>query len=167
MALANKFGAMVLNTGNKSEIATGYCTLYGDMNGGLSLLGDLYKTEVFELCAWLNETYFKAEVIPFSIISKEPSAELRPNQKDIDSLPGYDVLDQILELYIDAEKTRAQITEQLAKPQLVEHICRLVDLTEHKRNQSPPIIKLHTKSFGSGRRWPIVAKDKILVNNFT
>lgn len=157
MALANKFGAMVLNTGNKSEMATGYCTLYGDMNGGLSLLGDLYKTEVFELCAWLNETYFKAEIIPFSIISKEPSAELRPNQKDIDSLPDYPVLDQILKLYIDQEMTRGQIIEQIASPQLVEQICRLVDLNEHKRNQAPPVIKLHAKSFGSGRRWPIVA----------
>lgn len=160
MAIANKFGAMVLNTGNKSEMATGYCTLYGDMNGGLSLLGDLYKTEVFELCAWLNETYFKDEIIPFSIISKPPSAELRPNQKDIDSLPDYDELDQILKLYIDSEWTRAQIIEQIAKPQLVEQICRLVDLNEHKRNQAPPIIKLHPKSFGSGRRWPIVANTR-------
>lgn len=158
MALANKFRGMLLNTGNKSEMATGYCTLYGDMNGGLSVLGDLYKTEVFELCAWLNEVYFKKDIIPFSIINKPPSAELRPNQKDTDSLPDYEVLDKILSDYIDLELTREEIISTYGHADVVNKVCRLVDLNEYKRNQAPPILKLHPKSFGSGRRWPIVSQ---------
>lgn len=158
MSLANKFHGMVLNTGNKSEMATGYCTLYGDMNGGLSLIGDLYKTEVYALCAWLNEVYFKKIVIPTPIMTKAPSAELRPDQKDTDSLPPYELLDRILHLYIEEEKSRREIAESIGDTELSTAICNLVDKNEYKRYQAPPVIKLHSKSFGTGRRWPLVSR---------
>ncbi|OAN62502.1 NAD+ synthase [Balneola sp. EhC07] len=156
MAMANKFGYMLLNTGNKSETAVGYCTLYGDMAGGLGVISDLYKTEVFEMCKWLNQRYYQKEVIPNSIIEKEPSAELRPDQKDSDSLPDYGTLDTILEYYLEQQLSREEIIDRGYEEKLVDKILRLVDINEHKRYQSAPGLKMSAKAFGSGRRWPVV-----------
>ena len=156
MAISNKFGYMLLNTGNKSETAVGYCTLYGDMAGGLGVISDLYKTEVYEMCRWLNKEYYKKEVIPESIITKQPSAELRPNQKDLDSLPDYGILDDILKYYLEDQFSREQIIEKGHSEQIVDYILRLVDRSEHKRYQSTSGLKLSAKAFGVGRRWPIV-----------
>ncbi|MCH8485622.1 MAG: NAD+ synthase [Candidatus Cyclonatronum sp.] len=158
MAVSNKFGHMLLNTGNKSEMAVGYCTLYGDMAGGLSVLSDVYKTEVFEMCRWLNDSWYGREVIPNAIITKPPSAELRPDQKDTDSLPEYDLLDDILFRYIELQHSREQITEALgeAQAETVRRILRLVDLNEYKRRQAAPGLRVSAKAFGSGRRLPIV-----------
>ena len=156
MAISNKFGHMLLNTGNKSEMAVGYCTLYGDMAGGLSVISDLYKTEVFEMCRWLNEEYYGEEVIPESIITKPPSAELRPDQKDSDSLPEYEVLDQILALYIEDQSGAQEIIQRGFERETVEKVIRLVDMTEYKRRQSPPGLRISSKAFGIGRRLPIV-----------
>jgi len=156
MAIANKFGYMVLNTGNKSETAVGYCTLYGDMAGGLGAISDLYKTEVFEMSSWLNKAYYKKEVIPQSIIDKPPSAELRPDQKDSDSLPDYGTLDAILEYYLEHQLSREEIISKGFDEVLVDQIMRLVDINEHKRYQSAPGLKMSAKAFGVGRRWPIV-----------
>jgi NAD+ synthetase len=156
MAIANKFNRFVLNTGNKSELATGYCTLYGDMNGALAVISDLYKTEVFALAEWLNRSFYKKEIIPRSVIDKPPSAELRPDQKDSDSLPAYDKLDTILKLYLEEQISAARIAEQGFDKQLVEKIIQLVNKNEHKRFQAPPGLKIHDKSFGTGRRWPLV-----------
>ncbi len=156
MAMANKFGYMLLNTGNKSETAVGYCTLYGDMAGGLGVISDLYKTEVYEMCRWLNEGYYQKEVIPNSIIEKEPSAELRPDQKDSDSLPDYGTLDTILEYYLEQQLSREEIISRGCEEKLVDKILRLVDINEHKRYQSAPGLKMSAKAFGSGRRWPVV-----------
>lgn len=156
MAVANKFGYMLLNTGNKSETAVGYCTLYGDMAGGLAVISDLYKTEVFEMCEWLNSSYYGQEVIPNSIITKEPSAELRPDQKDSDSLPDYGTLDSILEYYLEEQLSIDEITQKGFDKSLIERILRLVDINEHKRFQAAPGLKVSAKAFGSGRRWPIV-----------
>ncbi|HET8864643.1 MAG TPA: NAD+ synthase [Gracilimonas sp.] len=155
MALANKFGYMLLNTGNKSEMAVGYCTLYGDMAGGLSVISDVYKTEVFEICRWLNKEYYGQEVIPESIINKPPSAELRPDQKDSDSLPDYGTLDAILRYYVEEQRSREEIINNGIDAEIVDKILRLVDLNEHKRFQAPPGLKISTKAFGSGRRWPL------------
>lgn len=155
MALANKFGYMLLNTGNKSEMAVGYCTLYGDMAGGLSVISDVYKTEVFEICHWLNEKYYSKEVIPETILTKEPSAELRPDQKDSDSLPDYGTLDTILSYYIEQQFSREQIINHGIDPEIVDRTIRLVDRNEHKRYQAPPGLKVSAKAFGSGRRWPL------------
>ncbi|SMO86116.1 NAD+ synthase [Gracilimonas mengyeensis] len=156
MALANKFGYMLLNTGNKSEMAVGYCTLYGDMAGGLSVISDVYKTEVFDICRWLNEEYYGEEIIPEAIITKPPSAELRPDQKDTDSLPAYEILDQILKNYIEDQKSREEIIALGIDEAVVDQVLRLVDVNEHKRFQAPPGLKVSAKAFGSGRRWPIV-----------
>lgn len=156
MAIANKFGYMLLNTGNKSELAVGYCTLYGDMSGGLAPISDLYKTEVFELCKWLNEEFYKTEVIPNAILTKEPSAELRPDQKDSDSLPNYETLDAILEYYIENQLSRKEIISKGFETSVVDRILWLVDINEHKRNQAAPGLKISAKAFGTGRRWPIV-----------
>ena len=156
MAMANKFGYMLLNTGNKSETAVGYCTLYGDMAGGLAVISDLYKTEVYEMCRWLNESYYQKEVIPNSIIDKEPSAELRPDQKDSDSLPDYGTLDTILEYYLEQQLSREEIINRGFEEKLVDRIIWLVDINEHKRYQSAPGLKMSAKAFGAGRRWPIV-----------
>jgi NAD+ synthase (glutamine-hydrolysing) len=154
MALANKFGYILLNTSNKSELATGYGTLYGDMAGGLGVIGDCYKTQVYELAKFINT---KKEVIPQNIFSKAPSAELRPNQKDIDSLPDYDILDKILYQYIERLQGPNEIKKQGFDPALVDRILRLVNLNEYKRNQFCPIIRISPKAFGVGRRVPIVA----------
>jgi|11_taG_2_1085331.scaffolds.fasta_scaffold00010_170 NAD+ synthetase len=156
MAMANKFGYMLLNTGNKSETAVGYCTLYGDMAGGLGIISDLYKTEVYEMCKWLNQRYYQKEVIPNSIIEKEPSAELRPDQKDSDSLPDYGTLDTILEYYLEQQLSREEIINKGFEEKLVNKILSLVDINEHKRYQSAPGLKMSAKAFGSGRRWPVV-----------
>lgn len=158
MAISNKFGGLVLNAGNKSELATGYCTLYGDMNGGLAVISDLYKTEVFELAEWLNNLYYEKEIIPQAILDKPPSAELRPNQKDSDSLPDYDTLDAILNLYIEKQFSVDQIEDKGFNRKLIERIIRLVDQNEYKRFQAAPGLKVHAKSFGTGRRWPLVQK---------
>jgi NAD+ synthase (glutamine-hydrolysing) len=155
MALANKFGYILLNTSNKSELATGYGTLYGDMAGGLSILGDLYKMQVYALAKHLNK---KSEVVPSGIIYKAPSAELRPNQKDTDSLPDYEVLDRILYQYIEMRLGPSEIIAQGFDEKLVRRVLKLVNTNEYKRNQFCPIIRVSSKAFGVGRRLPIVAK---------
>ncbi len=155
MAIANKFGHVLLNTSNKSELATGYGTLYGDMAGGLSVIGDLYKTQVYALAQYLNR---QEEIIPANILTKAPSAELRPNQKDSDSLPEYDVLDRILYLYIERRQDLTDIISAGFDEALVKRALKLVNASEYKRNQFCPIIRVSTKAFGVGRRFPIVAK---------
>jgi NAD+ synthase (glutamine-hydrolysing) len=155
MALSNKFGYILLNTSNKSEMAVGYGTLYGDMCGGLSVIGDLYKTEVFELCRYINR---KTEIIPENIITKAPSAELRPDQKDSDSLPEYDLLDQILSLYIEERKGPNEIIASGFDETVVKRVLRMVNMNEWKRLQAPPVLRISSKAFGPGRRMPIVAK---------
>lgn len=158
MAMSNKFGGLLLNTGNKSELAVGYCTLYGDMNGGLSVLSDLYKTEVYSLCTWLNEVYYGREVIPKTILTKAPSAELRPDQKDSDSLPEYDILDGILQKYIEEQRSAKEIIAMGFDAEVVHKVIRLTDMAEFKRRQSPPGLRLSAKAFGIGRRLPIVQR---------
>jgi NAD+ synthase (glutamine-hydrolysing) len=155
MAIANKFGYVLLNTSNKSELATGYGTLYGDMAGGLSVLGDLYKVQVYALANYINRNQ---EIIPKNIITKEPSAELRPNQKDSDSLPEYSILDNILYLYIEGRKGPKEIIAAGFDADLVQRVLKMVNMNEYKRNQFCPIIRVSTKAFGVGRRLPIVAK---------
>jgi len=155
MAISNKFGNILLNTSNKSESAVGYGTLYGDMCGGLSVIGDVYKVEVFELARWINRN---EEIIPVNTITKPPSAELRPDQKDSDSLPEYDVLDPILYHYIEKRKSPQDIIEMGYDKTLVKRICKLVNINEFKRYQTPPMIRISKKAFGVGRRMPIVAK---------
>jgi NAD+ synthase (glutamine-hydrolysing) len=156
MALSNKFGALVLTTGNKSEIAVGYCTLYGDMCGGLAVISDVPKTLVYRLARYVNS---RASVIPDSTIEKPPSAELRPDQKDSDSLPPYDVLDTILESYVeDNQAPEAIAAEHGFEPELVRQVARMVDRNEYKRQQAAPGLKISTKAFGFGRRYPIAAR---------
>ena len=155
MAIANKFGYILLNTSNKSELATGYGTLYGDMAGGLGVLGDLYKMQVYALAKHINK---QREIIPLNIITKAPSAELRPNQKDSDSLPDYDILDRILYEYIELRKGPKEIIDKGFDPVLVKRVLKLVNTNEYKRNQFCPIIRVSTKAFGIGRRMPIVGK---------
>jgi len=155
MSVANKFGYILLNTSNKSELATGYGTLYGDMAGGLSVLGDLYKMQVYALARYINKN---GEIIPNNILTKEPSAELRPNQKDTDSLPDYPVLDRVLYQYIDLRQGPKEIVAQGYDAKLVSRILKLVNTNEYKRNQFCPIIRVSSKAFGVGRRLPIVAK---------
>jgi NAD+ synthetase len=155
MAWSNRTGALVLSTGNKSELAVGYCTLYGDMAGGLALLGDVYKTMVYRVAHWLNR---KGEVIPTSSITKPPSAELRPNQTDQDSLPPYDLLDAILKLYIEEWKEVDEIAAAGYDRALVSRIVTLVDTNEFKRRQAAPTIRVSNKAFGSGRQLPIAQR---------
>ncbi|HEY0750324.1 MAG TPA: NAD(+) synthase, partial [Chitinophagaceae bacterium] len=155
MAVANKFGYILLNTSNKSELATGYGTLYGDMAGGLSVLGDVYKMQVYALAGYLNRDDI---FIPENILNKAPSAELRPNQKDSDSLPDYKILDRILYQYIELRQGPKEIINQGFDKTLVERILKLVNTNEYKRAQFCPIIRISTKAFGVGRRLPIVAK---------
>lgn len=155
MAIANKFGYILLNTSNKSELSTGYGTLYGDMAGGLSVLGDVYKTQVYALARYINR---HAEIIPNHIITKAPSAELRPDQKDSDSLPEYDILDSVLYEYIERRKGPKEIIAGGFEPLLVARILKMVNVNEYKRNQFCPIIRVSMKAFGMGRRLPIVAK---------
>ncbi len=155
MALSNKFGYILLNTSNKSELAVGYGTLYGDMCGGLSVIGDLYKTEVYELAHYINS---EEEIIPNNTIVKAPSAELRPGQKDSDSLPDYEVLDAILALYIEMRKSPKEIVSLGFDEALVKRVLRMVNMNEWKRIQAPPVLRVSSKAFGPGRRMPIVAK---------
>ena len=155
MALANKFNYILLNTSNKSELACGYGTLYGDMAGGLSVLGDIYKTQVYALARYMNKN---GEIIPENILTKAPSAELRPNQKDSDSLPDYPVLDRVLFEYIEMRQGPKEIIAQGFDAALVNRILRLVNMNEYKRAQFCPILRVSSKAFGVGRRMPIVAK---------
>jgi NAD+ synthase (glutamine-hydrolysing) len=155
MALSNKFGYILLNTSNKSEAAVGYGTLYGDMCGGLSVLGDVYKTQVYELARFINR---EKEIIPQNSITKPPSAELRPGQKDSDSLPGYDILDKILLQYIEERKGPRELLEAGFDESTVKRILKLVNTNEYKRYQTPPILRVSPKAFGMGRRMPIVGK---------
>lgn len=155
MAISNKFGYILLNTSNKSELATGYGTLYGDMAGGLSVLGDVYKMQVYGLARYINR---HGEMIPVNIIEKAPSAELRPNQKDSDSLPDYSLLDKVLYQYIERRQGPREIVAMGIEEALVKRVLKLVNTNEYKRNQFCPIIRVSTKAFGVGRRVPIVAK---------
>ncbi len=157
MALSNKLGALVLTTGNKSELAVGYCTLYGDMCGGLAVISDVPKTLVYSFSRIANQRLSGA--IPESVFTKPPSAELRPDQKDTDSLPPYDVLDPILEAYIEHYRTPREIAESMHLPlELVESIATKVDRNEYKRQQAAPGLKVTTKAFGIGRRFPIAQR---------
>ncbi|HZY61829.1 MAG TPA: NAD+ synthase, partial [Edaphobacter sp.] len=159
MALSNKFGSLVLTTGNKSEMSTGYCTLYGDMVGALAVIGDVMKTRVYELSRYVNRT---REVIPWATLEKAPSAELRPEQRDTDSLPPYDVLDPILEAYVERYCSAEQIAEEQGVDiALVRKVLRLVERSEYKRQQAAPVLKVTKKSFGTGRRFPIAVKVQV------
>jgi NAD+ synthase (glutamine-hydrolysing) len=155
MALSNKFGHLVLSTGNKSELAVGYCTLYGDMSGGLSVIADVPKTMVYELAHHINS---KGSIIPQEILHKPPSAELRENQTDQDTLPPYPVLDQILHYYLDKNYSLQDILQLNFDPETVRWIIRTVDRNEYKRRQAVPGLKVTSKAFGIGRRMPIAAK---------
>jgi NAD+ synthase (glutamine-hydrolysing) len=159
MALSNKYSALVLTTGNKSEMAVGYCTLYGDMVGALAVIGDLVKSRVYAVCRWLNR---EREVIPRAILEKPPSAELRPDQKDTDSLPPYEVLDPILEAYVERYETPEHIAQTNGFPlELVQQVVHLVERSEYKRQQAAPVLKVTSKSFGMGRRFPIAVKVQV------
>jgi NAD+ synthase (glutamine-hydrolysing) len=155
MGLANKFGHILLNTSNKSEAAVGYGTLYGDMCGGISVLGDVYKTEVYELANYINQ---KQEIIPVNSIVKPPSAELRPGQKDSDSLPEYDILDKILYNYIELRQSPADLIKSGFDENIVNRVLKMVNMNEWKRHQTPPILRVSPKAFGQGRRMPIVGR---------
>lgn len=159
MALSNKFNALVLTTGNKSEMSVGYCTLYGDMVGALAVIGDVMKTRVYELCKYVNRS---EERIPQAIIDKQPSAELRPGQKDTDSLPPYDLLDPILEGYVERYETPEEIAAASnLSLDMVRWIVKLVERSEYKRQQAAPVLKVTQKSFGMGRRFPIAVKVQV------
>ena len=155
MAVSNKFGNLLLNTSNKSEAAVGYGTLYGDMNGSISVLGDVYKTDVYHLAGFINRL---EEIIPQNTIDKPPSAELRPGQKDSDSLPDYAVLDAVLFSYIEMKLTADEIVARGFERAVVEKTIRMVNNNEYKRFQSPPILRVSSKAFGLGRRMPLVAR---------
>ena len=155
MAISNKFGNILLNTTNKSECAVGYGTLYGDMNGGLSVLGDVYKTDIFKMANWINRD---CEIIPFNTILKPPSAELRPDQKDSDSLPDYEILDQILFDYIELNLSPDEIIAKGFDESTVLRTVKMVNTNEYKRFQAPPILRISSKAFGFGRRMPLVAR---------
>lgn len=161
MAYSNKFGNLVLSTGNKSELAVGYCTLYGDLNGGLAVLSDVFKTDVYKLCAAINNgkiAPFAIPVIPESVIKRAPSAELRDNQTDQETLPPYELLDAILRLYIDERLGLEAIVAQLGERPIVERILQMVDRNEFKRRQAPTGLKVSVRAFGQGRRLPIVQR---------
>ncbi|KAF0152580.1 MAG: NAD+ synthetase [Ignavibacteria bacterium] len=153
MALSNKHGYLLCTTGNKSEIATGYATLYGDMCGALAVIGDVYKTQIYQIAQYINK---EKEIIPSEIIEKAPSAELRPNQTDQDSLPPYDLLDSILKMYLEEQKEYSEIAKKIGNESLVKKVLRLVDINEFKRKQAAPVLRVSTKAFGYGRRFPII-----------
>lgn len=155
MAMCNKFGYILLNTSNKSEAAVGYGTLYGDMCGGISVIGDVYKTQVFQLARHIN---LEREIIPENSIIKPPSAELRPDQKDTDSLPEYDVLDKIIVEYVEHRCSSGEIVKMGYDEKTVRRVLSLINLAEHKRYQTPPVLRVSPKAFGMGRRMPIVGK---------
>jgi NAD+ synthetase len=154
MALANKFGSLLLTTGNKSEIAVGYCTIYGDMCGALAVIGDLYKTQVFRLARWLNEQNGR-EIIPWNTITKPPSAELRPNQTDQDSLPPYEELDAVLAFFLEDKEGPQALEARGFDPQTVRKIASLVRSAEFKRRQGAPVLRITSQAFGVGWRMPI------------
>jgi NAD+ synthase (glutamine-hydrolysing) len=158
MALSNRFGHLVLATGNKSELSVGYCTLYGDMSGGLSVIGDVPKTMVYELARFINR---HGEIIPMSIIEKAPSAELRPDQKDQDTLPPYEILDQIIQLYLVEAHSFEDIVKLGFDPETVRWVIRAIDTNEYKRRQAAPGLKVTSKAFGMGRRLPIAARYEV------
>ncbi len=162
MGISNRTGAIVLTTGNKSELAVGYCTLYGDMNGGLAVLSDVTKQWVYRLSRWINENHaacgFAAAPIPEGSITKPPSAELRPGQTDQDSLPPYDVLDAIIDAYVEEKRGEEEIVARGFDPATVRRVLRLIDLSEYKRKQAATGLKVTTVAFGSGRRWPIAMR---------
>jgi NAD+ synthase (glutamine-hydrolysing) len=159
MALSNKFGSLVLSTGNKSEMAVGYCTLYGDMAGGLAVISDIPKTMVYELANFVNR---QKQRIPQASLTKAPSAELRPNQTDQDTLPPYDVLDRVLKAYVEDLQSPAEIAEKLGYSiDLVRFVARLVDQNEYKRKQAPPGLKVTSKAFSVGRRFPLAQKFQV------
>ena len=153
MAFSNNDNYLLLSTGNKSEIAVGYCTLYGDMNGGLAVLADIYKTDVYRIANYINRD---EEIIPIEIINKKASAELKPNQTDQDTLPPYELLDNILRMYLEENKEINEITSVIGDKEIVNRILKLIDINEFKRNQAPPALKVSRKAFGYGRRFPIV-----------
>ena len=158
MALSNKFGWIVLTTGNKSEMSVGYATLYGDMAGGYAVIKDVYKTQVYDLCRWRN-TQGEFPVIPERCITRPPTAELRPNQKDTDSLPPYDVLDAILEAYVEEDQAPEDIVDALhLSEDLVRRVVRMVDRNEYKRRQAPPGVRITARAFGKDRRLPITQR---------
>ena len=159
MALSNKKGYILLNTSNKSEAAVGYTTLYGDMSGGLSVLGDVYKTDVYKLAKYINRT---KEIIPISVINKPPSAELRPEQRDSDALPDYAWLDQVLYRYIELQRPIKTIIKEGFEKNLVEKTVEMINANEYKRFQAPPVLRISSKAFGSGRRMPLVAQYDFL-----
>ena len=154
MTISNRFGPIVLTTGNKSEMAVGYSTLYGDMAGGYSVLKDVLKTLIFELCIYRN-TVDGTPVIPQSVIDKPPSAELRPDQKDVDSLPPYEELDPILKAYVEDDRSLEEMLAMGYQQATIERVIQLVDMSEYKRRQAPPGIKITTRAFGRDRRLPI------------
>ena len=158
MALSNKFGYLVLSTGNKSELAVGYCTLYGDLTGGLAVLSDVPKTMVYKLAHYINR---ETEIIPNEVLTKPPSAELKPNQKDQDTLPPYEILDQILHYYIDEDYSMEDIIKRGFDPTTVKWVIDNINRNEYKRRQAPPGLKVTTKAFGIGRRMPIAAKYEV------
>ncbi len=159
MALSNKFGYLVLSTGNKSEMAVGYCTLYGDMAGGLAMISDVPKTMVYELAELINRRAGGRELIPHSSITKAPSAELRPNQTDQDTLPPYEILDRILKLYVEDVRSPQEIADHCGLPlDLVRAVAARVDRAEYKRKQAPPGLKITSRAFGFGRPFPIAQK---------
>jgi NAD+ synthase (glutamine-hydrolysing) len=166
MALSNKFGHILLTTGNKSELAVGYCTLYGDMNGGLAVLSDLGKMWVYRLARWMNENPdllgiagLKGPPIPAASITKPPSAELRPNQTDQDSLPPYEVLDEVIERYVEKRQSGERIVEETGlDAAMVKRVLRLIDVSEFKRQQAAIGLKVTGVAFGTGRRWPVVQR---------
>ncbi len=153
MALSNKHGYLLLTTGNKSEMAVGYCTLYGDMSGGLAVIADVYKTDVYRMVKYINRD---EEIIPVEIIDKAPSAELRQGQKDQDSLPEYELLDKILRMYLEENKEQKEISAIIGDDKVVKEVLRLVDINEFKRKQAAPALRVSKKAFGYGRRYPIV-----------
>jgi NAD+ synthetase len=159
MAFSNKFGELVLTTGNKSEVAVGYCTLYGDMVGGLGVISDVPKTMVYDLGRYVNSMN---PVIPQSTIDKPPSAELRPDQKDSDSLPPYEILDKIMEDYVEHYRTAEQIAADRGyDEQVVRDVIRMIERSEYKRQQAAPGLKITPKAFGVGRRFPIAQKSEV------
>ena len=157
MAFSNKFGHLVLNTGNKSETSVGYCTLYGDMAGGFSVIKDVPKNLVYELGKFVNSKSEK-KLIPETVFERAPSAELRPDQKDQDTLPPYKLLDGIIDLYIEKNKSFSEIVKRLKHEDIVKEILHMVDMNEYKRRQAPPGIKITPMAFGKDRRMPITNK---------
>jgi NAD+ synthetase len=159
MAFSNTLGSMLLSTGNKSELAVGYCTLYGDMCGGLAVISDVPKTLVYDLARYVNR---EREIIPQSSITKAPSAELRPNQTDQDTLPPYEIIDRVIEAYIERDEDVAAIARSGIDRRVVEDIVRRITLNEYKRRQAAPGLKITTKAFGVGRRFPIAAQYHVI-----